>query len=280
MVKKLSIILSLLLVSSVCFAQETSIGGKTSIPKDINLEISIGNIAGYSSVNKFGENPDIEVGTTEDLWDGGGTYSFPTSDTVTHIRSAVNSADTRGKTIEVQGLNANWDLVVQTKATDGSDSTTEVELDTALRRVFRMKVLENTVMDEDIWAGDDDFLVGDAKAIIQAGNNQTLMAIYTVPNGKTAYMTQYYCDNIPTATKQADSVEFKLWVADRANSYEFQLKNSRGIPKVAPGFIHPFRPYMKITQKSDIKISASVVGGSGDDAHPHAGFDLILVDSN
>ena len=240
----------------------------------------MGNIAGYSSVNKFGENPDIGVGTTEDLWDGGGTYSFPTSDTVTHIRSAVNSADTRGKTIEVQGLNANWDLVVQTKATDGSDSTTEVELDTALRRVFRMKVLENTVMDEDIWAGDDDFLVGDAKAIIQAGNNQTLMAIYTVPNGKTAYMTQYYCDNVPTDTKQADSVEFKLWVADRANSYEFQLKNSRGIPKVAPGFIHPFRPYMKITQKSDIKISASVIGGSGDDAHPHAGFDLILVDSN
>ena len=182
------------------------------------------------AVNKFGENPDIGVGTTEDVWDGGGTYSFPAGATITHIRSAVDSATTQGMTIEVQGLDIDWAAVTQTKDLDGSDSTTEVILGTALRRVFRMKVLEDAVADQDIWAGDDDFVVGAANAIIQAGNNQTLMAIYTVPAGCTAYMTQYYADNETDGTRHPASVRFKLWVADRANTYEFQLKHQRAIP--------------------------------------------------
>ena len=252
----------------------------TKASSDFMLDVAMGNITGYSCVNKFGENPDIAVGTTEDVWDGGGTYTFETTAAITHIRSAVDSATTQGMTIEVQGLNATWDLVVQTKDLDGSNSTTEVLLDTPLRRVFRMKVLEDSVADQDIWAGDDDMAtVAEARAIIQAGNNQTLMAIYTVPNGKTAYMTQYYVDNVPTATKIPDSIEFKLWVADRDNGYEFQLKHSRGLPHSGDGVEQQFRPYLKITQKSDIKISASVVGGANDDGHPHAGFDLILVDN-
>jgi len=101
---------------------------------------------------------------------------------------------------------------------------------------------------------------------------------YTVPAGKTAYMTQYFCDNVPSASRSPDSVEFRLWMADRNNAYEFQLKHSRAIPLAGDGFIHTFNPYMKITQKTDIKISASVTGGVGDDGHPHAGFDLILID--
>lgn len=244
---------------------------------DSMLEIARGNVTGMSCVNKFGENPLILAGATEDVWDGGGTYTFETTAAITHIRSAVNSAITRGMTIEVQGLNATWDLVVQTKALDGADSTTEVSLDTPLIRIFRMKVLANAVADQDIWAGSSDFVVAAARAIIQAGNNQTLMAIYTVPNGYTAYMTSYYCDNVPNATRAPDSVEFKLWAADRANSYQFQLKNQRAIPIAGDGFQHEFKPYFKITQKTDIKISATVTGGVGDDSHPHAGFDLILI---
>jgi len=244
---------------------------------DLMLEIAAGNVSGFSSVNKFGENPDIGVGTTEDVWDGGGTYSFPTTATITHIRSAVDSATTQGATIEVQGLDASWDLVIQTKDLDGTNSTTEVALGTPLIRVFRMKVLENAVMDQDIWAGDDDFVVGAAKAIIQAGNNQTLMAIYTVPNGCTGYMTQYYIDNQTDGTRNPDSVEFKLWVADRDAGYEFQLKHMRAIPHIGDGITQQFKPYLKITQKSDIKISAGVTGSVNEDGHPHAGFDIILV---
>ena len=244
------------------------------------LEIPAGNITGYSSVNKFGENPDIAVNTTEDVWDGGGTYSFPTTATITHIRQATDQVGTDANaTIEIQGLDASWNLTTQTADLDGTDTTTEVVLGTALIRVFRMKVLENIVGAADIWVGATGMSVGTANAIIQAGNNQTLMAIYTIPNGKTGYLTNYYCDNETDGTRHPNSARFKLWIADRDNTYEFQLKHSRSIPELGNGIVQNFKPYMKITQKSDIKISCTINGSANEDGHPHAGFDLILVDN-
>ena len=248
--------------------------------RDYFLELAMGKVSGQTQVNKFGENPSVGVGTTEDVWDGGGTYAFPASAAITHLRQATDQVGTDGNLpVEIQGLDVNWAAVTQTHNLDGTDTTTEVLLGTALRRVFRLKVNGNVVAAADIWVGATGMGAATAKAIIQAGNNQTLMAIYTVPADKTAYITQYYCDNIPDATRHPDSVAFKLWVADRANTYEFQLKHKRGVPHQAPGFNQPFKPYMKITEKSDIKISASVVGGVGEDGNPNAGFDLILVDN-
>jgi len=242
------------------------------------LLIARGVIDGITHINKFGENPEIENGETEDIWDGGGTYTFPTGADITHIAQATDQVGTDGgATIEVQGLDVNWELVTQTADLDGTDTTVLVELGTALRRVFRMKVLANIVAADDISAISDTSPIV-TYATMQAGNNQTLMAIYTVPADKTAYMTQYYVDNVPTETKQPDSVEFRLWAADRHNGYEFQLKHMRSIPAGASGLEQRFTPPLRITQKTDIKISASVEGGSGDDAHPHAGFDLILID--
>ena len=119
-------------------------------------------------------------------------------------------------------------------------------------------------------------LGGTTYATIQAGNNQTLMAIYMVPASKTAYMTNYYCDFIEATGKDPKSVAFTLWAADRANSYEFQVKHKKGIAKTAPGFQHMFLPYAKFTEKTGIKIRALP-----DDKETlvHAGFDLILVDN-
>lgn len=248
-----------------------------TVVSDMAYAVAAGLIPGSTGVNKFGENPDISAGTTEDVWDGGGTYSFPTTADITHIRQPTNQATMQGETIEVQGLDASWVLTVQTVVLDGTDTTTPVALGTALLRVFRMRVLADVVTTQDVELRNVGG--GTTYSLIQAGNNQTLMAIYTVPAGKTAYMTQYFADNVPTASRLPDSVEFKLWMADRDNSYEFQLKHSRAIPIQGDGFTLPFNPYMQITQKTDIKISASVVGGVGDDGNPHAGFDLILVDN-
>jgi len=240
------------------------------------LQVSRGHIPGHSPVNKFGASPEVALNTKEDVWDGAGQYTFLTTAAITHIRAGLDSATTQGARIEVRGLDANWELVVQTKDLDGANSTTEVALDTPLIRVFRMKVLENAVMDQDIWAGDDDFIVGAASAIIQAGNNQTLMAIYTVPAGKTAYMTSYYGNVTDTTNKTPTSTEIGLWAADRARGYEFQLKHQMGIAEAAGGFQHNFSPYYKFSEKTDIKITALP---ADEPAHIHAGFDLIVIEN-
>lgn len=238
------------------------------------LEAASGNNTGMTSVNKFGRNSSVDIGVEEEIWDGSIAYVFEATAAITHIRSAVDSATTQGAVIEVQGLDANWDLVVQTKALDGTNSTTEVALDTPLIRIFRMKVLDGSVMDQDIWAGDDDFVVAAARAIITAGNNQTLMAIYTVPNGKTAYMTCYYAHVNPGTNLDPTSNPIKLWAQDNENGYAPQLKHVVG--QTSGGFQHFFTPYYRFTEKTDIYITAQPVGKAADVS---AGFDLIVVDN-
>ncbi len=241
--------------------------------EDPMLEISKGNVTGHATVNKFGENNAVAQDTTEDIWDGGGTYTFPATADITHIKQATDQVADRSGTVEVQGLDTSWVLTVQTKNLDASDTTTLVALDTALRRVFRMKFLE------DIVAGDDISCVntGDTTtyATMLAGNNQTLMAIYTVPASKTAYMTKYYSHLRQSSGKEPKGANVKLWVADRDNSYEFMIKHSVGIQKGAAGTEHKFEPYFKINAKCDIKIT----GHSFDDiGNISAGFDLVVVD--
>jgi len=242
--------------------------------KDIMLEIPRGLISNMSSINKFGNNPDIEADTVEDVWDGGGDYPFTDTVDITHISEDSDQVADRGVLIEVQGLDSNWDLVVQTKNLDVTDSSIPVELDTPLIRVFRMKVLANIILLDNVTISNIGVTV--IYGIISAGNNQTLMSIYTVPRNKTAYMVSYYCDYVRTLAKDPDAIDYTLKTADRLNDYEFQIKSAKGVPGNGVGFQHFFNPYFKVTEMSDLEISARP---GSKDADVHSGFDLILVDN-
>ncbi len=240
---------------------------------DDNLRIPRGDFYDMSSINKFGANAEITKDTYEDIWDGGGEYPFPTTAVITKISQTTDQAAMRGETIEVQGLDANWDLIVQTIDLDGSNTTTAVTLTTPLIRVFRLKVLADVVIDATVrchnTAEDVDY------AIMGIGNNQTLMAIYTVPRGYTAYLTKYYCTVVESTGKEPKSTRFGLWMADRGKGYEFQLKHAIGVPKAGSMAEHSFAPYAgKISEMTDIKINALPKNEVGDVA---AGFDLILI---
>jgi len=249
--------------------------GKNGYPlTDENLNIAMGVYPNLSSVHKFGKNTVVATGSKEELWDGNVAYIWPTTAAITHVRAGVDSAITQGAVVEVQGLDDDYALTVQTKALDGTNSTTEVALDTPLRRVFRMKMLDDTAMDQQIWAGDDDFVVAAAAAIIQIGKNQTQMAIYTVPASHTAYVTAYYAAHNPLSGSNVTSMDVELWSRDNANGYAPQLKHQRGIPNDA-SFHHEFKPYVKFTEKSDIYLTCTPITTQA--ASVSGGFDLILV---
>jgi delta-aminolevulinic acid dehydratase/porphobilinogen synthase len=93
-------------------------------------------------------------------------------------------------------------------------------------------------------------------------------------------MTQYYGNIRSTviSTLDPNSIDFHLYAADRANGYEFQLKHNQAVTKGASSrFIHPFKPYLQFTEKTDIRIAAFV--SNDKDGECSAGFDLILVDN-
>ena len=245
--------------------------------KDSMLEIPAGNINGYSSVNKFGRSTAITTGNTWEIWDGNAAYSFPATALITKIKQATDQVGTDGgATIEVQGLDANWALVVQTADLDGTDTTTEVTLDTPLIRVFRMKCLENIVLAANVSCVATGG--GTTYATITAGNNQTLMAIYTVPASKTAYMTSYYATANPGGGAPT-TFNVSLWAQDNANTYKPQLKHIMGVsadPDAYGRMQHSFAPYYKFTEKTDIIMKGAPTGASVDVS---AGFDIILVDN-
>lgn len=244
--------------------------------KDLMLEWASGNITGYSTVNKFGRSTAITTGNIWEVWDGNAAYTFPTTATITHVRSAVDSVATQGLSVEVQGLDANWALSTQTATLDGTDSTTEVALNPALIRCFRVKVTDNVVADQSIQVGPTGFAT--QQAIVVAGNNQTLMAIYTVPANKTAYMTNYYATANPGGGAPT-TFNVTLWAQDNQNTYKPQLQHVQGVTADADAYgtvQHFFAPYYKFTQKTDITLKGAPVGASVDVS---AGFDLIVVDN-
>lgn len=145
---------------------------------------------GYSKIDKFGYNPLITTGTDpEDVWEAGGLYPFSTSADIVSLSSSDNG-DTED--IIVVGLDADGYEVEQTIALAGQ---TRVALTTPLWRVYRMENegtsdLVGTVYCYSGTANTGGVPSGGSitKAIIDNGNNQTLMALYTIPKGKVGYL--------------------------------------------------------------------------------------------
>ena len=246
---------------------------RDNIMKDYALEVTLGNVNGVTCINKYGLNPGVASGAKEEIWDGSAAYVYPATALMTSISQTADQVAMRGATIEVQGLDANYTAVTQDATLDASNTTTVVTLGTALIRCFRMKVHADVVSDQDIRVHN----AGETQdyAIILAGNNQTLMAVYTVPAGKTAVMTNYWGHHHPATGQDPTSNPIKLWARDKANSYEAQLKHIVGLPN-GGGFLHNFLPYPKFTEKTDLFITAEPVGKA---AAVSAGFDLYLVNN-
>lgn len=250
---------------------------------DFGLEISKGNVCRHSHIHKFGQAKDIDIADGfVDVWDGvDGTlstgkissYTFSTSADIDTISSS-NATDDQD--VEVQGLDANWNLIVQTKALDGRNKVT---LDTPLIRVFRMKNEGTTdiegemycYVDGNITAGVPD-TAGDVRAIINNGNNQTLMSIYTIPNGKTGYLYNWYA-SISEKKDQISDVKLSF----RKNGGVFQLKHSSVSLTAATSYIqHGYAIPEMIPGKTDIKMQGD---SSKDNGAFSSGFDIILVDN-
>ncbi len=172
------------------------------------LEIAKGNVPGYSVMNKFGINPAMGTGGG-DVWEFSGTYIFSDTADIDTVSSSDNN-DTQ--TIEIQGLDANWDMVTQSITLAGQ---TKVTLDTPLIRFFRGFNTNSTNLDGvvyiyvngDITAGVPD-TDADVRGIINGagGHDQTLTCIYTIPNGYTGYLMKGY---VSIANKTAASATFE-----------------------------------------------------------------------
>ena len=227
-----------------------------------NVPLSNGDIAGYSHVHKFGKNPDLANGNVETIWDGSVIYPWSTWDAGASL-VYLKSTTTDTQDVYIQGLNQDWELTSETVTLTG---TTAVATQNTYRRVFRMYNQGTTD-----FAGDITAHYGSGTGTVIAkminGYNQTLMCVYTVPAGYTAFLT----DMEFSSPKNAE-LRLELFVRPFNNVFRIQHAGSAYGSQYEKNMDVP----LKIAEKSDIDLRA-LAGTGGVDAS--ASFNLILIDN-
>jgi len=224
------------------------------------LGIAAQHYQGLSHVHKFGAVPAMSNNDSGTIWDVNNTdYPWSSWDSTGTIQiPAVNASD-NDKEMVIEGLDANYNLQSTTVTLDSGGVVATGE---TWARVFRAYIVD----DDNV----GDVLIQKSSvtiAKITAGKSQTLMAIYTVPAGHTAYILK------GTATCQdgADATGDMFVRYDGQTS--FRVGHSFEVCGDGGQYVYDFGVPLRIPEKSDIDIRATV---RSNNARLTAAFDMIL----
>ena len=278
---KNTLIILLLLISISVFGQtnaRTHIEGNNyaqgvAIQSDQGLTIARGELNGYSTIYKFGRN--AAVGNTEEvILDGGGEYLFTK---VADYLEVFSSNDNDS----LNGSNA-WDIYVFGLDSSGYEQTEFFQLKgttivTGVKkfyRVYRAFVYHagttTTTNGNNIGTITIRKATGDTiMAQIRPGNGQTLMCIYTIPKGKTGYLTGY-----SLSSGQGKSVLFKSKFRNCAyKNCAFTVKDIREVYQ--NNFLGTLVTPLRIPELTDMIITGqNTIAG---DVTAAASFGMILI---
>ena len=206
------------------------------------LQVSRNQVGWHYPLFKYGYNPLI-INVNETIWDGGGIYSYPASALAMTVTSAGGATDEDVK-VTVIGLDTDWKEVQQEVTLDGSGVATTTQ---TFRRVFRAYVSGSQAPTGNITIANG----GTTYAQITNGENQTLMAVYTVPAGKTFYLTN------GTAT-HGTGTSGGVYMTVRFMTREFGgvFRTATKIDIVESEVLFPFTFPLRIPEKSDIEVRA------------------------
>lgn len=214
-----------------------------------------GNVPNFSAINKFGYNS--AVGTSyETIWDGNNAYTYISSAGTATVTSSDTSSD-NDSVVEIQGLDANYNLQT-VDATVGGSATTETFI-----RVFRVRVKSANTGTANV--GVISVTVSSTVvAKIAAAEGQTLMAVYTIPNKYRGYLVSVN----GSSSKDLENT-FRL----RARNVTEDAFNTKGFITTRGGLFHKnYEVPVVLEAKTDLELQ---VKGSAT-SNVSGGFELIL----
>lgn len=166
--------------------------------KDFLFDVQSGEYEGFKQIRKYGSNPDVDNNNTRQyIWDGEEEYQYPSSNETIYI---ISDNNTDNMEITVTGLidnSGSWD---EQDITVNLNGNTAVEVGDFIR-VFRMRASNSMSPQGEIFATINTVIPSipdtDIRAAIrhdEKGNsrNSSLMAMYTVPSGKTAFVYRVF----------------------------------------------------------------------------------------
>ncbi len=218
-------------------------------------DLAEGNIANHSVLDKFGRDPTIAT-TDEEMWDQSQSYTYLTSAATLYASSSEGADD---QEITVFGLDANYDNQTATVTLTGQ-SQAEI-IGVTWIRVFRAYNSDSSDTTGDVYIAETDDLTGgvpDAAAKIKIKilkeNQQTLMSIWTVPAGKTAFIVAWYGS---TNAKKITTFKFK----SRENGKVFRTQRTKDIQEGS--YTQKFVMPLSFPEKTDLVITSMTVAGGG-----------------
>jgi hypothetical protein len=234
-----------------------------------NIPIAAGEVDGYSNVHKFGMIDGSSGTDWSTIWtaaDTASTKNYPwgiTAGTVSII-SAVDD-DTDGgagaHTITVEGLDANYNPVSESFTLSGETETGEGSI--VFHRVNRAYITGGNTNLGKIQIKNGTEVVAE----IAAGMGQTQMCVYTIPAGKTGYLTRVAASsskNISTVISLFQRPHGQVFIRTASSMALYQ--NNQHISLDVP---------LPFSEKTDLDLRQ--LGASNNTIA--ADFNIILVDN-
>ena len=229
---------------------------------------------GFGQIHKFGAVPAMSQDTNGTIWDEDDTvYPWTTVDANTVLTVNVvapnNEGSARtthnGDTVEIQGLDGNYDPQTETVTISGSSATTI----NTFKRVFRASFTNGGSFDPN----SERILIksgGTTVAKILEDIGQSMMSIYTIPAGKTGYLMRLDVTAQGTATGS-----FKLF-ARPGGVGSFQLNHVAEVNGVGGPYQLEYPIPQSFTEKTDIDARMHTFSNNG---RYTCTFDILLVDN-
>lgn len=258
-------------------AREVSSISRVGTTEPFELQVSRGQIAYHKTLFKYGYNPLI-INVNETIWDGGGLYTYPSTAAVRYVSSSSAndaSAGTGARTVYFEGLDANYNEVSETVTLNGQTQVATTKQFLRVHRGYVVTAGSGNTNAGDIYIGTSGATGGVPTstfyAKIVAGEGQTLMAVYTIPAGKTLYL------NNGTATHGTDTSGAYMTIRFMVREYGGIFRTRTKIDVTGSEILFPFQYPIKLPEKTDLEVRA--ICNKNQNNAVSATFEGIIIDN-
>jgi hypothetical protein len=250
---------------------------RTGAYEPFDLQVARGQITMHKTLFKFGNNADIN-GSLETVWSHGGIYVYPTVATVMKVSST--SADDAGtgtgaRTVVVSGLDANYNEISETVTLTGQTAVLTTNTFIRVFRAFVATAGSGGTAAGTIYVGGGTVTSGVPATVyaeIVIGENQTQMALWTVPAGYTFYI---YSGKFSASSNNVAQYILGKFVF---RPFGGVFRNSADITVNSAVVNYDFEIPLALPEKTDIE--ARAIALSGTNFYVTAAFEGIYIKNN
>ena len=195
----------------------------------------------------------VSANTMSTVWGGTGLYPWTTftgtGDKI-YIKSVTNDPKVQGKSVTIEGLDSNYDILIETVTLHASNTMIAVSTVNNFYRTNKMYLTGNNTNslphDYNIelrYGSSSGTLIGQMNAPWGRGQN----CFYTLPRGYEGFIL-----SMNGNSGKLDEITSSLWFHSYGGTWTLQ----KSFKFVSGTFDHNFRTPLRIPEKSDVEIRA------------------------